>query len=119
MAARALLECSFLIPIRRDPNLSSGEPHRKKVWTWLEDELLAFRGATRAPQLYPGWYLDQDTGEPVRDRSRKYFVALPRAQVDELRRLLRKACHKFCQKCIYLSVAGRVEFVEGERDAPT
>jgi len=26
-------------------------------------------------------------------------------------------CSKFHQKCIYLSVAGRVEFVEGEGDA--
>jgi hypothetical protein len=106
-----------LIPICRDPNLGDGKSHRKKVWVWLEDELVAFGGATRAPHLYQGWYLDADTGEQVHDRSRKYFVALPRARVEELRTLLRKACREFCQKCIYLSVAGRVELVGGEDDA--
>jgi hypothetical protein len=112
-----LLECSFLIPIRRDRNLSDGRRHLAATWAWLEDELYVFGGATRAPDLYEGWYLDPDTGEQVRDRSRKYFVAVPRARVPELRRVLRRACVKFGQKCIYLSVAGQVEFVEGGSDA--
>jgi hypothetical protein len=118
VAGKPLLECSFLIPVHRDRNLSDGKPHRKTIWAWLERELSAFGGATRAPHLYSGWYLDPDTGEPVADRSRKYFVAVSRARLDELRDLLRRACHEFCQKCIYLSVAGRVEFVEGGGDAP-
>jgi hypothetical protein len=113
-----LLECSFLIPVRRDRNLSDGKLHRATTWLWLEDELVVFGGATRAPNLYPGWYLDPDTGEQVRDRSRKYFVAVPPARVEELRGLLRRACGKFRQKYIYLSVAGRVEFVEGGSDEP-
>jgi hypothetical protein len=118
VAAAALVECSFLIPVRRDRILSDGKPHKPQTWLWLEEELLAFGGATRAPSLYPGWYLDRDTGEQVHDRSRKYFVAVPRAQRKDLRGLLRQACGKFHQKCIYLSVAGRVEFVEGEDRAP-
>jgi hypothetical protein len=109
---KRLLECSFLIPIRWDRNLSDGKPHLTETWSWLELELLVFGGATRAPDLYEGWYLDPDTGEPVRDRSRRYIVAVPRARVAELRQLLRQACGKFAQKCIYLSVAGLVEFVE-------
>jgi len=112
VASQPLLECSFLIPVRRDRNLSDGKPHPPKTWFWLEDELLAFSGATRAPNAYQGWYLDADTGERVRDRSRKYFVAVPRGRIPELRGLLRQACSKFRQKCIYLSVAGQVEFVE-------
>jgi hypothetical protein len=42
---------------------------------------------------------------------------LPAAQYDDRRQprvaisLLREACHVFAQKCIYLSVAGQVEFV--------
>jgi hypothetical protein len=119
VAAEALLECSFLIPVCRDRILSDGKPHPKKTWVWLEHELFVFRGATRAPGLYPGWYPDPDTGEQVRDRSRKFFVAVPRAQVNELRRVLRRACAQFRQKSIYLNVAGRVEFVEGDSDAPT
>jgi hypothetical protein len=118
VAPRPLLECSFLIPVRRDRNLSDGKPHHAQTWFWLDQELLAFGGATRAPNLYPGWYLDRDTGEQVHDRSRKYFVAVARARVNELRGLLRRACGRFQQKCIYLSVAGRVEFVEGDSDAP-
>ena len=47
------------------------------------------------------------------DRSRKYIVALPRARLGALRAILREACSQFAQKCIYLSVAGCVEFVEG------
>jgi hypothetical protein len=116
VAAERLYECSFRIPVRRDRILSDGKPHRKKVWAWLENGLVAFGGATRAPELYEGWYFDPDTGQQVRDQSRKYFVALRRGQVDEL---LRQACGEFQQKCIYLSVAGRVEFVGGESDAPS
>lgn len=119
MASQALLECSFLIPVRRDRNLSDGKPHQPHTWNWLDEALLDFEGATRAPSLYPGWYLDPDSGERVQDRSRKYFVAVARPRLNELRHLLAQACGKFAQKCIYLSVAGRVEFVEGESDAPT
>ena len=119
MAAATLLECSFLIPVRRDPVLSDGGQHRRPAWAWLEAELSGFGGATRAPGLYPGWYTDPHTGERVDDRSRKYIVALPRARVEELRTLLRRACGMFAQKCIYLSVAGRVEFVGGGSDAST
>jgi hypothetical protein len=119
VAAERLYECSFLIPIRRDHLLSDGKPHRKRVWAWLEAGLVAFGGATRAPDLYEGWYFDPQTGQQVRDQSRKYFVALRRGQLDQLRGFLRLACREFQQKCIYLSVAGRVEFVEGGSDAPS
>jgi hypothetical protein len=107
------LEYAFLIPIRRDPNLSDGADHPKKAWDWLQDRLFDFGGATRAADLYEGWYIDPDTREQVKDLSRKYFVALPPSQVRRLRALLREACGVFVQKCIYLSVAGQVEFVEG------
>jgi hypothetical protein len=117
VAAAALWECSFLIPIRRDAILADGKLHRRAAWAWLEGRLSAFGGATRASGLYPGWYPDPQTGQRVDDRSRKYFVALPRSRVGELRALLREACGVFAQKCIYLSVAGRVEFLEGGGDA--
>jgi hypothetical protein len=118
VAKKRLLECSFLIPIRRDRLLSDGKKHSKSAWAWLDDELFAFGGATRATEHYVGFYLDRQTGEQVWDESIKYFAALPRRQVDQLRGLLRQTCGRFGQKCIYLSVAGSVEFVEGESDAP-
>ena len=118
MARKRLQECAFLIPMRRDRNLSDGKLHEPPTWSWLEKELMAFGGATRAPNLYPGWYPDPDTGEQVWDRSRKYFVAVAPTRLNELRALLRKACGRFRQKCIYLSVAGEVEFVENGDNEP-
>jgi hypothetical protein len=112
---RRLLECSFLLPIRRDRRLSDGAVHGPRVWSWLHDQLFVFKGGTRAPDLYEGWYVDPDTRKPVTDRSRKYFVALDRRGVAALRRLLQKACEVFVQKFIYLSVAGHVEFVQRRR----
>jgi hypothetical protein len=75
----------------------------------LEDRLDQFGGATRDTALHQGWYPDPDTGQRVTDDSRRYVVALPEDQVDELR----EACTVFQQKCIYLSVAGYVEFAYG------
>jgi hypothetical protein len=113
VARKRLPECAFLIPIRRDRNLSDGQLHRRTCWKWLEDNLDQFGGATRDTALHQGWYPDPDTGKKVVDDSRRYVVALPQDQVDELRAVLREACTVFQQKCIYLSVAGYVEFVYG------
>jgi hypothetical protein len=113
VARKRLLECSFLIPVRRDRNLSDGRAHSTRAWAWLADGLTAFGGATRDTGLYEGWYVDPDTGERVKDRSGPYVVAVPREGVGRLRTLLAEACTVFRQQCICLSVAGSVEFVEG------
>jgi hypothetical protein len=119
MVQEALVECSFLIPMRRDSNLSDGEVHSTDAWEWLDDELYArFGGRTVAPGLYEGFYQDPDTKQRVSDQSRKYIVAVPQPGVDGLRALLRAACATFQQKCIYLAVAGQVEFVEAKPDEP-
>jgi hypothetical protein len=112
MARGKLLECAFLIPIRRDATISDGLPHKRSAWYWLDRQLLPFRGGTRALSLYLGWYVDPNLGKIVRDRSRRYEVALSRKETARLRRVLREACGVFEQKCIYLSVAGVVEFVK-------
>jgi hypothetical protein len=116
MAQEVLLECSFLIPIRRDRNLSDGKTHQSRAWKWLRRRLYDFGGATRSLERQEGWYRDPDTGERITDLSHRYTVALPRAELGQLRALLREACVVFAQKCIYLSVAGYVEFVEGPND---
>lgn len=114
MARKGLLECSFLIPIRRDSNLSDGRMHGRIAWSWLEGELEQLGGATRSRELYEGcWYLDPDTAKRVKDLSRKYFVAVRSREVERLRAVLRRACAVCRQKCLYLSIAGVVEFVEG------
>ncbi|MCH8839076.1 MAG: hypothetical protein IH831_00060 [Planctomycetes bacterium] len=112
MVRDPLLECSFLIPLRRDADLSDGEPHEPEMWELLYDELFdRFQGVTFVPVPYVGAYEDPDTHERVSDESKKYIVAIIEASVDELRKLLSAACVFFQQKCIYLSVAGQVEFV--------
>jgi hypothetical protein len=115
VAGKPLLECSFWVPVRRDKQLSDGKIRGQKAWDWLEGALFQFGGATRSGALDRGWYLDPDTRKPVSDVSQKYTVALPRKELSRLRSLLREACAVFYQKCIYLSVAGHVEFVEGQR----
>jgi hypothetical protein len=113
MVQDPLVECSFLIPVMRDANLSDGQLHDAEYWDWLVNELcLRFRGATRSPELYDGFYEDPDTRQLVTDRSRKFTVAVSELTVNDLRSLLSAACLVFQQKCIYLSVAGRVEFVK-------
>jgi hypothetical protein len=108
-----LLECSFLIPVRRDANLSDGGEHERWLWTWLDAEMYRrFGGGTLAEGQYQGFYRDPDTSERVADRCQKYFVALPEVQIDDLRQFLQGVCYLFQQKCIYLNVAGRVEFVK-------
>jgi len=93
--------------------LSDGRRHRQAAWDWLENRLVEFGGATRDTALHEGWYVDPDTGDRVRDLSRRYVVATARKNVGRLRVVLREACSIFRQKCIYLGIAGYVEFVEG------
>ena len=112
MAGDPLVECSFFIPIRRDAKLSDGDLHSAEAWEWLDDELdLRFAGRSRTEGVYEGFYRDPNTGERVNDLSHRYVVAAPAEMIDELRSLLSAACVIFQQKCVYLSVAGKVEFV--------
>lgn len=112
MSFPTLAECHFLIPVRRDANLSDGDLHATTAWEWLENELFVkFEGGTIAPGEQTGFYRDADTGQRVDDPSRKFTVAVNDDRLDELRALLQTACSVFQQKCIYLSIAARVEFV--------
>ncbi len=108
----AILECSFLIPLKRDSNLSDGRKHKPACWLELETEMfLRFDGATRDAGKCRGFYRDPDTGEKMDDDSWRYTVAVPEENLDRLRQLLTTCCDRFRQKCIYLSIAGRVEFI--------
>lgn len=108
-----IIQCEFLIPLRRDANLSDGDPHAPFAHEWLKRELFArFGGGTTAPGNYEGFYTDPDTGQQVFDESTKYIVAVNEDAIDTVREFLGEACHVFKQKCIYLAVAGSVEFIE-------
>jgi len=118
MAEGSFVECAFLIPIVRDANLADGEPHTFESWEWLSDRLWeGFHGGTVAPGFYEGFYRDPDTGERVADKSRKYVVAINEDKVPQLKRLLAELCGVFCQKCVYINIAGRVEFIEADSTA--
>jgi hypothetical protein len=113
MVQEGYVQVEFLIPTVRDGELSDGRKHPTSAWHWLDEQLWThFGGATVAPGLYSGFYRDPDTGERIHDKSRKYIVALPGSALDDLRILLKEACWIFQQKCIYLSIAGHVEFIE-------
>jgi hypothetical protein len=52
---------------------------------------MEFEGATAVLELYEGWYPDPDTRKRVKDRSRRFWVAIPRRNVKRLRALLHEA----------------------------
>jgi hypothetical protein len=112
-----VVECSFLVPIVGD---SDRKVHSPVVWRLLQDAIhVLFKGLSgperfllvRDVELVPGSYTEEATGNRIHDESRRYTVAIPEGQLEILRGLLRKAARTFDQKCIYLSVAGAVEFV--------
>ena len=115
MSQPFVLECTFLIPLHRDANLSDGLLHETDAWEWLDNELfIRFEGGTEAPGTFRGFYRDQDTGKRVNDESRQFTVALLSERLDDMRAVLREACAIFEQKCIYLSIAGQVEFIANQ-----
>jgi hypothetical protein len=112
MAAMPLLECSFLIPIRRDAEISDGTEHRKAAWKWLHNELIReFQGWSRLPGSCEGEWMSP-AGTRISDQSKRYFVALAKSRLPALRSVLKEACRVFHQQAIYLAVEGKVEFLE-------
>ncbi len=67
----------------------------------------------------PGEYEEGPTSSATQDESRKYWIALPEEKVEDLRQMLRRAANTFDQRSIYLSVAGRVEFICRRPEAGT
>lgn len=116
MNAVKIVECRFLIPLRRDAILSDGKQHEERFWEWLKYVLFEkFDGFTIAPGTSFGFYRDPDTGKQVGDESHEFIVAVEEPRLAELRRLLSAACVVFRQKSIYPSIAGHVEFIEAPR----
>jgi hypothetical protein len=114
-----LLECKFFIPVLRDANLSDGQYHEDRFWEWLVFVLFEkFGGFSTPAGTVHGYYRDPHTGDQVGDESHEFVLAIPESRIDELRRLLSAACVVFQQKCIYLSVAGKVEFIEAPKHGP-
>jgi hypothetical protein len=103
----SLLECSFLIPLRRDAEMADGAKHRAARWRWLDGLHFAqFGGATLAPGKYEGAYTDPDTGQRVRDKSYKYIVAIADDDIDRRRSLLREAAASFSKSASTSTLPG-------------
>ena len=110
--------CAFLVPVVRD---SDRRPHHRSLWRLLQDALLDAFGAVTGPELVlyyrriepvSGLWKPSRSETPVEDVSRRYSVAIPETQVDELRELLRRAGNSFDQRVMYLEVAGYAELLE-------
>ena len=87
-----------------------GKPHSSKCWRWLKEELVErFGGWSAIPGVEGAWKSPR-TGKAIADQSIQYTVAVADQKLGEVRMVLRKACIVFAQQCIYLSIAGRVEF---------
>ena len=62
-----MLECSFLIPLLRDAEISDGKAHRKRSWHWLRKCLLeTVENYTVAPGSYEGTW-SPEPGKRIRD----------------------------------------------------
>lgn len=112
-----IVEATFLIPIKEDEDVGSGELHPHFRWEAIQKELFEkYGGWTMDTALKMGVYPDPDKLIPVFDKSREYRVAIRRKDLDTLRESIRCFAILFRQKCIYFTVAGVVEFIEGEED---
>ena len=115
MPQSALVECVFYIPKQRDRDLSDGRSHLVDTWDWLNDRLYSeFGGFTCSSNWHRGFWHDPDTHCRVSDLSRQHIVAVSPRKILKLKRILAEACKEFRQKAIYLSIAGRVEFIRGD-----
>ena len=81
MVRSSVVECSFLVPVKRDCALVRRIVYiPRKLGSGSTIAVRAFWRPHLAPGLHEGFYQDPDTGEKVSDKSYKYTVALPRQQ---------------------------------------
>jgi hypothetical protein len=80
-----VLECVFLIPLRRDAEISDGELHSTDEWQWLQTALIEqFTGWTMVPSVQGAWKSAQ-TGKTIADQSHQFTVAVPGKRLSRLR----------------------------------
>jgi hypothetical protein len=109
-----LVECTFLIPLVGN---SDRRQHSPTAWRDFAEDLLELYGAFSGPEIYFRTVsLVAGEWEGIKDKSRRYTVALPRNRIPVLRGFLEEQCCRFDQEAIYLSVAGEVEFIRPRGD---
>ncbi len=110
-----LVECHFFVPLVRN---SDRNPPPPLAWRLLWAPLYQRFGGRSGPEsIYvairptPGEYTGLH-GDRIEDQSYRYFVAVERSRVNELRELLKRVANTFDQEAIYFSVQGAVTFVQ-------
>ncbi len=118
MAEEDCPECAFMIPLVRN---SDRQLHGPIAWRDFEDTILRtfVEGSTGPERLFrvaapvPGLWRD-GAQKTVEDENWRYYLAIPRGRIDELRAVLKRACNTFDQEAIYLSVGGSAGLVRGK-----
>jgi hypothetical protein len=96
MSKSKLKETRFLIPLRRDGEISDGKHHEVACWQLLDDELAGrFGGRTKSTEQLQGIWKNPKTGALTSDESVQFIVAVPEESLDELRGVLSFACVLF------------------------
>ena len=110
-----LIEVSFLVPLKEDKVVGNGEIHPYGRWKWLEKELYGrFKGWTASVETYVGECRDSHTKKKVRDESKRFFVAVEKRKLKEMKKFLKDVAETFYQKSLYTSIAGKVIYVKGK-----
>lgn len=109
-----LVETKFLVPLREDASIGSGDLHVYHKWENLQRDLLTmFGGWTLSPGFYEGEYPDPDTGKAIHDKSKRYTLALEEDQIPKLIEYLKtEVAVNFRQKVIYFFNGKEVEFIK-------
>ena len=114
-----ILEIRFQIPLRGNPKLGSGMEHGSFRWQLLKNALIATFGvgATWPPNVSGIWQ-DPETGEIEEEESSVFLIDVEEGRLEEIRRILRRACRTFEQKAIRMVVRGEVEYLEARPNDP-
>jgi hypothetical protein len=103
---------TFLIPVREDPVIGSGELHPPFRWKAPQDAVQQSFGGWTAPSAeVHGVWIDPQTNVPVHDTSRVFEVDVDENRLDEIRSLLRRACGTFVQQSIRVVILGKAEYI--------
>mgnify|MGYP000530729165 CR=1 FL=1 len=97
--ASAMVETRFLLPVASN----TGIPFEESRFEWLEEQLTRrFGGFTYEGEFRGGYY---HKGKILRETSRRYVVAVRRAQLPELMRFLHEVKRDFKQEALYVVVS--------------
>lgn len=102
------VKVEFQVPVTED---KTGTVHPAFRWEMLYAELLKTFGGWTFEGEKLGEWIDPETNAPVREVSRGFSVDVPEDRINELIRILERACGTFEQQCIRVSWLGRSELI--------